>query len=194
MLQIVAPAVLSVFDDSLETLRFCNRVRAALAGRDADARLDLRGVVRASSDALLLLRAVIEENEAVFKNVGGNLPLSQAVAAKFKQSGFFAGFANPPGKLPPPAGMMKRKSRTRVESEIAAELVQFAVDNADVPPMVASASYKNLTELMMNTLNHAAGQRGPRRKWMASVYCEDRVAHFNFVDLDVPPILSSVSV
>jgi hypothetical protein len=153
--------------------------------------IDLEGVERFSSDALLLMRAVINDAEGLFTNVGGNLPSRPAVAAKVKQSGFFRGFVRPPGDLPPPQGMMRRKNDRLVESAVAAELVDFAVQHVSVPAEVAVASYKTLVELMSNTHNHAGetraggGRTTGQRQWYASAYCEGETAYFSFVDLGV---------
>jgi hypothetical protein len=86
---------------------------------------------------------------------------------------------------------MRRKTSTRVESEIAVELVSFAADHASVPKSIADACNKMLVELMLNTLNHATQVREQRRgrgkptAWRASVYCEDGIAYFTFLDLGV---------
>ena len=121
----------------------------------------------------------------------GNLPVQPRVAAKVKQSGFFEGFVKPPGELPLPKGIMRKKTSTRVESEIAAELVSFAMDHATVSKTIADACNRTMVELMLNTLNHATQVGDPKLRkakpiaWRASVYCEDGVAYFTFLDLGV---------
>ena len=146
-------------------------------------------VERISSDALLVMRAMVAQAKGTFRNFSGTLPTNPQAAAKFKQSGFFAGFAKPPKDLPAPQGMIRRKSNTVVASEVAGELVQFAVNHAQVSHAVAEASYKNLVELMGNTHNHAAARQDRQatrpQRWQASVYCESNVAYFTFADLGV---------
>lgn len=177
-----APASLSIFDEPEMTLSFCNQLQQLMRKRQARVFIDLAGVKRVSSDALLLMRCIMEGATGV-SNVGGNLPSDPLVAAKFKQSGFFAGFAKPPKELPQPQGMIHRKTNRKVASEIAADLVDFAVAHATVPESIANSSYKNLVELMSNTRNHA-GDEGKIR-WMTSVYCQDGAAYFTFIDLGV---------
>lgn len=183
------PSVLSVVDTPDTTLGFCDQLRAALAHRHARVRIDLKAVTRLSSDALLLIRAIIDDARGRYQSVAGSLPEDAAVAAKIKQSGFFQGFTNPPDGLPEPQGLIVRKSNTKVDSEVAAELVEFAMRHARVAREIADASYKNLVEVMGNTHNHATGieRRSSRRRqaWQATVYCENDVAYFTFVDLGV---------
>jgi hypothetical protein len=153
--------------------------------------IDLQPVVRASSDALLLMRALIDEGRTRSSTASGNLPTDPRVAAKFKQSQFFTGFAQPPGKLPPPNGLIRRKSRVRCDSEVAAELVEFALEHSATAKRVADVCNKTLVELMLNTFNHAAEGRGedqnpqPPTRWRAAVYCEDGTAYFTFLDMGV---------
>jgi hypothetical protein len=50
--------------------------------------------------------------------------------------------------------------------------------------------------MMSNTHNHARGRRAeltPLKRWHASVYCEDDVAYFNFLDLGVGILNSTES-
>lgn len=189
---LVAPANLSVFDNPEETLAFCEEFRRALAPRNVRISLDLGGVNRISSDALLLMRALMR-GKGWRTNVGGNLPNNPEVAAKLKASGFFVGFAKPPAELPPAKGLMLSKTSQRVYSETAAGLVRFAMANAKVDRPIAIASSNTLVEAMTNTHNHSGavsrGRGSQHRRavypWFAGVYCEDGVASFTFVDLGV---------
>ena len=180
-----------MFDEPDKTVGFFNELRASLSHRQNRVFINLQSVERVSSDALLLMRAAIDEYAGVYASVGGNMPTKPDVAAKFRQSGFFAGFAQPPGPLPEPSGMIRRKSNNRVNSDIAGDLVKFAVDHAAVPSEIADASYKSFVELMANTHNHAAASQGRgarpghRERWSASAYCEGNTAYFTFVDLGV---------
>jgi len=189
--EIVAPKNLSVFENPDETVDFLDDYRAMLSRRQTRVFLDLRQVERASSDALLLIRGMMDLGRATSSTTSGNLPTDPRIAATMTESGFFAGFARPPGVLPPAQGIIRRKTSTRVESEVAAELVSFAMDHASVPKPIADACYETLVELMLNTRNHATQIRDPLRgrekptAWRASVYCQDDVAYFTFLDLGV---------
>ena len=159
--------------------------------------MDLRAIEHFTSDSLLLLRAMMDAtSRAPDTRVSGNLPRDPMVAAEFKASGFFEGFANPPADLPKPSGLMKKKSDLVVYARVAADLVDFASKQAAVTRDCAKASSQNLIETMTNTHNHAGhhknGKRSRKRheRWWASVYCRDNVAYFSFVDLGVG-ILSS---
>jgi hypothetical protein len=202
---LTAPAgVLSLFETPEPTLEFCNQFRAAVFQRDARVRLDLAAVTQFSSDTLLLMRAITDSGRRGWRaNVSGNMPSDPDVAAKFRESGFFHGFAKPPGRLPQPKGLMLRKSSRLVESLVAADLVRFALEHATIPRPIAVRSSNTLIEAMINTHNHAtvhprarARERRLRKAplpWFAGVYCEDDVAYFTFVDLGVG-ILNSVRV
>lgn len=135
------------------------------------------------------MRAVIDDAKGIYRSIGGSLPNDAAVAAKLKQSGFFAGFSNPPADLPAPQGLIVRKTHRKVNSEVAAALVEFAIAHARVPEAIADACYKNLVELMGNTHNHAAQGRSGGGvgtvRWQATVYCENGMAYFTFIDLGV---------
>ena len=188
---VTAPVTLSIFDEPRATIKFCSHIWRYLNERKGMVAVDLSAVIRVSSDALLLMRAVIDQahGRGTAFSISGNLPSNRQVAAKMKQSGFFRGFSNPPRGLPEPLGVMHGKREKLVESDIAAEFVDFALAHATVDGGVASASYKTLVELMSNTHNHADGSAAHATlrgiDWSASVYCEDGVAHFAFVDLGV---------
>ena len=195
-----APNVLSLFDEPDDTITFLNSLRTMLSGQGARVFLDLSEVNRFTNDALLLLRAIMDSPvRALYNNVGGNLPRDPKVATEFKASGFFAGFAKPPGDLPPAKGLMKKKSANTVHSEHAADLVDFALKHVNTTETCAMACYRNLVEVMTNTHNHAANQRSSKRmrhgreRWHASVYCRNGIAYFSFVDLGVG-ILQSARV
>ena len=189
---LVAPRVLNVFGELETTITFCNRLQQSLSKRQRKVAIDLSAVIRVSSDALLLIRAVIDQakGRGTLFSVAGNMPSDPQVAAKMKESDFFRGFTNPPRGLPPPQGIMRGKRDKLVESEIAADLVQFARDHAAVSDDTARASFKTLVELMSNTHNHAESRRRGKLAhgtidWSVCAYCENDVAHFTFVDLGV---------
>jgi hypothetical protein len=150
---------------------------------------------------MLLMRAVIEA-ERGYRRLSGNLPTDPAAAVKIKDSGFFRGFTRPPADLPKPRGTMQARKRRVVVSDLAAELVDFSKLHSTVTAEVADASYQCLIELMKNTHNHADGRgrafsraakrRLKRELWIVSVYCQDGVAFFTFVDLGVG-LLKSVA-
>ena len=174
-----------------------------LSGQGARIYLDLSDVNKFTNDTLLLLRAVMDRQcRAPDTKIRGNLPSDPKVATEFKASGFFTGFAKPPGDLPKAKGLMKKKSANIVHSEQAADLVDFALKHVNTTETCATACYRNLVEVMTNTHNHAANQRSSKRmkrmrhgheKWHASVYCRNSVAYFSFVDLGVG-ILKSAPV
>ena len=95
--------------------------------------MDLQAIKYFTSDSLLLLRAMMDAtSRAPDTRVSGNLPRDPTVAAEFKASGFFEGFAKPPDDLPQPKGLMKKKSDSVVYARVAADLVDFASRQAAV--------------------------------------------------------------
>ncbi|HWB16884.1 MAG TPA: hypothetical protein VG538_10800 [Vicinamibacterales bacterium] len=140
------------------------------------------------------MRAIMKN--ALTVNVGGNMPEKLDVAAKLKASGFFTGFAKPPGQLPDPVGMMRDSFERLVINTKAEAMVDFARDHASLNSAEASVSYQTLMEVMSNTHHHAnrsaeAGKLDPDvapsqpARWFAMVYCEDGVAYFTIADLGV---------
>ena len=198
-----APRVLKLFDAPSDTLDYCYRLETHIVTPNTRVFLDLSGVLEFTTDALLLLRAILgSPSRGRRTEVRGNLPSDPVVAAEFKESGFFTGIAHPPANLPNAKGLMLNKSHDRVYASIAAELVDFARAHSSMSCECAKACWQSLVELMTNTHNHAATKRGTHRrphnsshghKWFASVYCRDHVAYFNFIDLGVG-ILNSAPV
>ena len=175
-----APKALKLFDEPDETLEYCNKLMTYLTRPGTRVFLDLDGVQDFTTDALLLIRTVMDSpSRARQTQVRGNLPSDPSVAAEFKASGFFAGFAKPPADLPEAKGMMLKKSSDMVYSKVAAELVDFSMKHGAVEKKCANACSQNLVELMTNTHNHAGNRRRVRRS-----------RNFNFIDLGVG-ILSS---
>ena len=189
-----APRVLKLFSQPDETLAYCNKLRSYLARPGATVFLDFGDVESFTTDALLLIRSAMDSSSRARQtHVRGNLPSDPGVAAEFKASGFFAGFAIPPANLPEAKGVMLKRSQNIVYSRVAAEIVDFARRYVAVTTPCANACSQNLVELMTNVHNHAAGKktrgkewrRRHRKTWFASVYCRDGKAYFNFIDLGV---------
>lgn len=180
-----APETLGLFNAPNETLKYCNTLRDHLTQPDMEIFLDLGDVQNFTSDALLLIRAIMD-SRAYHTQIRGNLPRDPTVASEFKASGFFAGFAKPPEDLPLPKGLILKKSNNTVRAKIAAELVDFAKEHMPIAKECTNACFQTLVEVMTNTHNHAGGQkqRFPP-KWFVSVYCRDQTAYFSFIDLGI---------
>ena len=191
---LTAPKVLKLFSRPDATLAFCNTIRSQLERPGSTVFLDFSEVESFTTDALLLIRSAMDPlSRARQTHVRGNLPSDPGVAAEFKASGFFAGFAKPPADLPEAKGIMLKKSANMVHPRVAAEIVDFARKHATVSTSCANACSQSLIELMTNTHNHAAGKktrgkkwrRRHRKTWFTSVYCREGTAYFNFIDLGV---------
>lgn len=182
-----------MFDEPDAVLEYCNRLRRHLAKPGAQVFLDLRNVRHFSNDGLLLLRSITDRStRARQTRVSANLPHNVDVATEFKASGFFSGFTKPPADLPPAKGLILKKSHNRVHADVAAELVDFARKNAVMDKRNANVCSQTLVEIMTNTHNHAGNKRiikSSKKRvphtWFASVYCRDRIAYFNFIDLGI---------
>ena len=203
-LSLKAPKHLSLFDNGDATLAYCKDVRNHASRPNAEVYLDFDEVETFTTDALLLIRAIIDEcgkkgavrHPAVFS---GNLPRTESVATEFKASGFFKGIARPPKNLPEPAGTFFKESKTVVHANVAAALSKFALHHATIGQDHAITSFRNLVELMNNTHEHArpvedtsrsrsrTGTKTPQpsSRWFASVYCRERVAYFTFLDFGI---------
>ena len=180
-----SPADLKLFDRPDLTLDFCNRLREYLGRRGTTVFLDFSGVSGFTTDALLLIRSIMDRsNRADGTLVRGNVPLDSDVAAEFMRSGFFNGITKPPKDLPEAKGMMLASTADMVHSNVAAKIVAFAMEHATMTKCRADACWQNLVELMTNTHNHAiknGSRRGRLRsgrgaRWFVSVYCRDGVA------------------
>ena len=189
-----APKVLKLFSRPDPLLAYCNELRSHLSRPATAVFLDFSEVQSFTTDALLLIRSTMDPlSRARQTQVRGNLPSDPSVAAEFKASGFFSGFARPPADLPEAKGIMLKKSASMVYSGVAAEIVDFATKHTTITKPCANACSQSLIELMTNTHNHAAGKktrgkewrRRHRKTWFASVYCRNGKAYFNFIDLGV---------
>ena len=130
---ITAPRALQLFgddDDAAMSLEFCDSIRKWLDRRE-NVRLDFGRVKTFRTDALLLIRAITTTRTGATM-VSGNLPSDPGVAAEFKATGFFQGFAKPPADMPKPKGIMLQKSRSFVTSDEAARIVDFAERHTDI--------------------------------------------------------------
>lgn len=136
-----APETLSLFDAPNETLKYCNTLRDHLTQPGMEIFLDLDDVQNFTSDALLLIRAIMD-SRAYHTQIGGNLPRDPTVASEFKESGFFAGFSKPPEDLPPPKGLILKKSNNKVSTKIAAELVDFAKKHMPITRECTNACFQ----------------------------------------------------
>lgn len=196
-LSLPAPETLSLFDEPDETLRYCNTLRDHLTQPGMKIFLDLGNVQYFTSDALLLIRAIMD-SRARHAQIGGNLPQDPTVASEFKASGFFDGFEKPPEDLPPAKGLILKKSNYTVRTKVAAELVDFAKEHVPITKECTNACFQTLVEVMTNTHNHAGDRRPVKRrkpvrhqkqrfpqKWFVSVYCRDQTAYFSFIDLGI---------
>ena len=191
-LSLKAPHHLSLFDNPDATIAYCRDIRQRASKPTAEVYLDFDRVDKFTSDALLLIRAIMDENKAARHPAvfSGNLPRLESVATEFKASGFFRGIARPPKNLPEPQGTILKESKRVVHGAVAADLIRFAVSHARIGRSDAIISCRNLVELMNNTHEHArTGDTGTTRKvpqpssrWFASVYCREGVAYFNFLD------------
>ena len=178
--------MLSLVEHPEETLRFLTALTGHLLSHGRRVAIDFSDVERVSSDALLMIRALMDWGKGKYLNVSGNMPRHPEAAGKIASSGFFVDFFRPPTGLPPPRGLMRRASDLIVKSEVAAELVDFALAHSTISGEVARASSQALVELMLNTNNHAKRAGASKKEhWHASVYCQDGVAYFTFVDLGV---------
>lgn len=113
-----APRVLKLFSQPDETLAYCNKLRSYLARPGATVFLDFGDVESFTTDALLLIRSAMDSSSRARQtHVRGNLPSDPGVAAEFKASGFFSGFAIPPANLPEAKGVMLKRSQTSFTPE-----------------------------------------------------------------------------
>ena len=191
-----APEILKLFDNTSETLHYCNLLRAHLARRDTDVVLDFRPVGEFTSDALLLIRSLLYHIPTIATvRVHAILPRRPGVATEFKASGFFSGFTKPPNDLPPAKGLMHAWSEDMVYSKVAADMVRFAEKHTTITKDSANACSQTLVELMTNTHNHAwyptHSIQDRHETWFASVYCRGGVAYFNFLDLGIGVLKSA---
>ncbi len=191
-LSLPAPKELSLTKKPSETLEYCEVLRKNLNGRGNRIFLDLGNVEYFTSDALLLIRAILLSPRAQNRYVGGNLPGDPIVASEFKASGFFHGFEQPPSGLPPARGLMLNKSEDTVIARMAGELVDFAKEHVVMTRECKNACFQTLVEVMTNTHDHAGNrtfikkmQLGKRLKWFVCVYCLEGTAYFTFADLGI---------
>ena len=141
-----APKMLKLFSQPDATLAYCSMLRSYLARPGTTVFLDFSEVESFTTDSLLLIRSVMDRlSRARQTHVRGNLPSKPGVAAEFKASGFFSGFAKPPADLPEPRGIMLKKSANVVHSKVAADMVDFARKHTTVTKPCADACFQTLS-------------------------------------------------
>ena len=191
-LSLPAPTNLSLIKNPNETIEYCNILRTSLRGRGPRIFLNLNKIAYFTSDALLLIRAMLLSARGQNRDVGGNLPVNPTVASEFKASGFFNGFEQPPSDLPRARGLMLNKSENTVVARMAGDLVGFAKKHVIMTKECQNACFQTLVEVMTNTHDHAGTrvstgvrQLSKRLKWFVCVYCIEGIAYFTFVDLGI---------
>ena len=198
--KINVPENLQLFDNTEETLRFCNKMADYLSKPGTSVFVDFDNLRSFSIDVLTLIWSIMESKNHD-TNVNGNLPRDEKVASEFKESGFFSRkFDVQPRNLPKPTGLILAKySENKVQPETAEELVDFAKKHTDIDNDCLSACFKTLIELMINTHNHAStienkstNRKSNLKNWFVSVHCKQGKANFVFLDLGVG-ILNSAS-
>ena len=161
--------MLSLVDEPNDTLKFCNIFRRRLSQPGMNIFLDLGAVEGFTSDALLLIRAIMSSPRGFNTQVSGNLPENLIVASEFKATGFFDGFDRPPTDLPLPKGLIRHRSSDKVYADLAAELVDFAKDHVKISKESANVCSQTLVEVMTNTHNHAGDRKTARRSQTAAL-------------------------
>jgi len=136
------------------------------------------------------IKTDLENKSRRFTKVKGNLPEDKEIASNFKKSGFFDSFSNKI-KLPETQSIWTNARERKVNSEKAADLVDFAKEYMSIDEETGRSIYKILVECMNNTHNHARSIAIPiireenHEQWTAGVMCNEGAAYFAFLDYGV---------
>ena len=192
---VVAPSVLSLIRNPVETIAFIAALRSAFQRR-SDVFVDLSAVTELTSDAVLVMISKFEDQRFVNgMRVGGSEPLADRPRQMLHQAGFFQTVRSVQFKEPPEHGRIRRKRNFIVEPEIAQELIEFATERMVGGAQDKPGVYLALLESMANTHEHAARETKAMESWWANVYAPpgNKRSFFTFVDNGVG-IFRSVTV
>lgn len=193
--QIIAPNMLSIINNSEETIKYFNKAIRILKKTEnrnkVDALLfDCKNIEYLSIDALMYLLAIIRNFKNVFsgiREVKGNLPENEYARKVFIESGFlnYVNTSINPDIEQEKEKKLKISTGNNVRTDVASKLVDFVIDYFGCTNIETKFLYKMVIELMTNTHNHAYNNKNDFIKaWylFASVNDDKGCIEITFVD------------
>lgn len=184
-----APKILSVFNNSTETLNFFDEVKVKIRSLNYKDNLffDLSGIEIVSVGAIMYLIAMIKNTKRVKAmgiNCAGNVPREPMARTIFETCGFYT-YVSPQYNFKRPASNDHINITRGKEAapEIAGNICEFVHAHSHCDRIATKALYKMILELMANTKQHAyTNNKEMDNNWY--VYVEDCDKYLRFVFLD----------
>ena len=193
--QITAPNMLSIINNSEETIKYFNKAIRILKNPESRNKFDTllfdcKKVEYLSIDALMYLFAIVRNYKNVFsgiREIKGNWPENEYVRKAFLDSEFLNYVNNPIS-----SEIEQQKEKTlkiatgnNVKANVASEFIDFVVDYFNCSNIETKFLYKMIIELMTNTHNHAYNNKNDFIKaWyiLAAVNSNKNCIEFTFAD------------
>lgn len=185
-----APAVFSIVENPVETVRFFNHILSAMKHKSSSVEelfIDIEEVTDLRTDALMYLLAIMNNHGAAYGNVSfsGNEPKDAEIKRKFKESGFYK-YVNAKGnaKLVTGSDKIQIICGDRCDTNTARKISDFVCEKAGIPTRRCSFLYSTMIELMSNTHKHAYREKNVLMPiWYCFVeYSRQNTISFTFMD------------
>lgn len=184
-----APKILSVFNNSTETLNFFDEVKAQISILNYKDELffDLSKIEMVSVGAIMYLIAMIKNTrrlKVMEINCSGNVPQEPMARTIFETCGFYT-------YVSPQYTFRRATSNDHINitrgkeaaPEVAGSICEFVHAHSHCDRIATKALYKMILELMANTKQHAyTNRKDMDHNWY--VYVEDCDKYLRFVFLD----------
>lgn len=186
ILDVVAPRNFSLLNNAEEFLSFVALLR--IHNRDRQrVQLVMKDTEKITTDAILVLRAVISEFHHNGVYFTGDIPSNKEVQQVLLESGFFEELRINFKYERNTKNNIKTHKKKRVESALTSDLIAQAAETVWNEKKRCNGIQRTLIECMGNTFDHAWLRRSHRECWFLSVYHneQERKVSFAFVDLGV---------
>jgi len=187
-INLVAPQNFSLVNNRSDMLKYFHSFENAVKRNGGITGVDLSEIVTMTCDAILYLLAQVNTLGARYPGtrIAGNEPENPKCKKVFRESGFYdfvqvAGRTTPKGEA-----TLTVRSGDEVESEVAGEVINFALDKLkDMESPASKRAYNTIVECITNSHDHAhkGGLSSNRRWWVMATFLEEQgVVHFSCVD------------
>lgn len=190
--RVVAPSVLSIFEETEDTLSFFDQVKHTISTCEKGNTIyfDLSEIEQISPDAIMYLIAIIKNNKKLRLhgiNCVGNLPKNEAARNVFQQVGFLRFVEANISSIKTNTNYMKIETGKKADGELAGAFCRFT-NGSENQTKATKQLYRMLVELMTNTFQHAYNGEtigttsGMISNWYLFAERHDDGVHFVFLD------------
>ena len=195
--RIFAPHILSFVRNPTETLTFFSELRIQ-SEKKMPIFLDFSNITQLTIDVLLYLISIFDYwgGTGFSHHVRGNLPNNPECKELFVKSGFFRYVSHPISieEIKPDANFLQIEFDSNVVGVISGKVTEFVSKHLKKTEQQTKGIYRILTEMMLNTKQHAYLGKEKLQKWylMAHYNQGESKIEFSFLDngLGIPNTIS----